>query len=342
MNLKKYNNGKTNNTSRSVINTSIANKTMSKITNNYKSRPSTAPVFQSNKHLITKPNILQQKPVQNNTIKTDVNGPKDVTKVEIKTSTLKSDRKTINFNKIEPTKNVQNNSVIDKTAMNKVEPKKTFEKTLKKPDIKPIVTKKTLNKIPISTTNLNKTTSSLNTKQENGKRLTVFERLYNTKPKIIKHDISKDEKLQSKIVFKNKLVKNAELNTNKRHTLFQPVTKVDRYVRRSISAIHLKRMNKSELPNCFHKWSSIGNNLDKAGLSDINEDASVQMEGVTSAVKSERKKTVTFQKGIAFNLNTPTADELQMRLKKWLEKRGKSLDSYQHLQCFGNFISFLF
>lgn len=50
-------------------------------------------------------------------------------------------------------------------------------------------------------------------------------------------------------------------------------------------------------------------------------------------MKSERKK-VTFVTPVP-NLNTPRPEELQARLKAWLQKRGKSLDSYHHLQCFG-------
>ncbi|CAG9794561.1 unnamed protein product [Diatraea saccharalis] len=166
-------------------------------------------------------------------------------------------------------------------------------------------------------------------------RQSVFERLY--KPKIVVKKPEDDvTKLQTDPNYFKKVIKDSGLILNKRHTVFDvnPKIKVDPPVRRSISAVHFKRLNKNELSNCIHKWSSIGEKLNKVHLKDINEDESVKQDKVVSAVKSDRKR-VKFQTPVSFNFNTPKPEELRMRLTSWLQKRGKSLDSYHHLQCFG-------
>lgn len=141
-------------------------------------------------------------------------------------------------------------------------------------------------------------------------------------------------KLQTDPNYLKKVLKDSGLILNKRHTVFDIKQKVDPPVRRSISAVHFKRISKNEINNCIHKWSSIGEKLDKLHLKEINEDENIRADKVISAVKSERKK-VKFQTPVHFNFNTPRPEELQSRLKSWLQKRGKSLDSYHHLQCFG-------
>ncbi|XP_037977640.2 uncharacterized protein LOC105397166 isoform X1 [Plutella xylostella] len=161
----------------------------------------------------------------------------------------------------------------------------------------------------------------------------VFDRLYKPKMAVEKPHSDQIQKLQSDSKFRDKIVRNAGLISNKRHTVFEPKSTVTLPVRRSISAVHFKRISKNELPNCMHKWSS-SENLSKVHLKDIDEDIAVNQDKVVSAVKSERKK-VKFQKPVYMNFNTPTPDELQSRLKSWLQKRGKSIDSYHHLQCFG-------
>ncbi|CAB3257411.1 unnamed protein product [Arctia plantaginis] len=158
-----------------------------------------------------------------------------------------------------------------------------------------------------STTLTNKQKPKLST----ASNVSVFERLY--KPKITQNTNT--------------------TNVNRRHTVFnnKPEHKVP--VRRSISAVHLKRVNKSELGNCIHKWSSSVDKLNIIDIKEVNEDETVNDDKVVSAIKSERKR-VTFMTPCT-NFNTPRQEELQARLKAWLHKRGKSMDSYHHLQCFG-------
>lgn len=159
----------------------------------------------------------------------------------------------------------------------------------------------------------------------------VFDRLY--KPKVVqKQTINNALRLQTDPNYLKKVIQDSRLIMNKRHTICN--TKPPLPVRRSISAVHFKRISKSELENCMHKWASIGEKINKEHLENINEDDDVKEERVVSAVKSERKR-VKFQTPLHLNFNTPKPEELQSRLQKWLQKRGKSIDSYHHLQCFG-------
>ncbi|XP_053622027.1 uncharacterized protein LOC128681834 isoform X2 [Plodia interpunctella] len=161
----------------------------------------------------------------------------------------------------------------------------------------------------------------------------VFDRLYKPKP-VHKKEVDDVKKLQMDTKYLKKLIKDSGLILNKRHTVFDVKPKTNVPVRRSISAVHFKRISKNEINNCIHKWSSIGENIDKVHLKDINEDENVKGEKVISAIKSERKK-VKFQTPVPLNFNTPKPEELQAKLKSWLQKRGKSLESFHHLQCFG-------
>ncbi|XP_063545602.1 uncharacterized protein LOC134753603 [Cydia strobilella] len=164
------------------------------------------------------------------------------------------------------------------------------------------------------------------------KRESVFDRLY--KPKTVhKTELSDTDRLQRDPIFLHKVMQQGSLIANKRRTIFgpsfaKPVTKEP--VRRSISAIHLKRISRKELGNCYQKWSSIGEKLNEIDLTTTNEDDKVTQDTIQSAIKSERKRvrlqTPTF---------TPRPAEMQHRLQKWLQSRGKSVHSYQHLQCFG-------
>ncbi|XP_069356692.1 uncharacterized protein [Maniola hyperantus] len=166
-----------------------------------------------------------------------------------------------------------------------------------------------------------KRTTTTNSKES------VFERLY--KPKVVHtQTIDNATKLKTNPCIK-KVSKDSRTITNRRHTVFEQ----KKEVRRSISAIHFKRVHKSELPNCVHKWASIGD-INKDDLQEANDDDDLKVEKVISAVKSERKR-VKFQTPLRLSCNTPKPEELQSRLQNWLKKRGKSLDSYHHLQCFG-------
>lgn len=108
--------------------------------------------------------------------------------------------------------------------------------------------------------------------------------------------------------FRDKVIKDSNLLFNKRHTVFEQL-KSTAPVRRSISAVHFKRIPKSELANCITKWSSC-ENVNKTPLKEINEDELVKHDKLVSAVKSERKK-VTFQRASIHN--GPTTAELQTR-----------------------------
>ncbi|CAG4967359.1 unnamed protein product [Colias eurytheme] len=157
-------------------------------------------------------------------------------------------------------------------------------------------------------------------------RESVFERLY--KPKIVQKPTFDDvQKLRHDPNFLKKVISASNLITNRRHTTFEPKSTKEP-IRRSISAVHLKKISKSEMKNCIHKWASIGEKIDEASLKDINEDEHTNEEKVVSAVKSERKK-VKFQTP----LNNP--EEMLSKLNKWLRLRGKTIDSYPHLKCFG-------
>ncbi|XP_041970273.1 uncharacterized protein LOC121726808 [Aricia agestis] len=165
-------------------------------------------------------------------------------------------------------------------------------------------------------------------------RESVFDRLY--KPKVIpKITIDNNaSKLKTDPNYLKQVIRDSNLIINKRHTVFDNKEKLSMPVRRSISAVHFKRISKQELSNCVHKWASIGEKINKVHLNEVSEDESVKEEKVVSAVKSERKR-VKFQTPASSNFNTPKPQELQERLQKWLQKRGKALDSYHHLQCFG-------
>ncbi|CAH2056104.1 unnamed protein product, partial [Iphiclides podalirius] len=141
------------------------------------------------------------------------------------------------------------------------------------------------------------------------------------------------QQLRADPTYLRKVIENSHLIIGKRHTISQTSAAP---VRRSISAVHLKRASKSELKNCIHTWASIGEKLDKININEVDEDDYIQCEKIVSAVKSERKK-VKFQTPVSIKYNTPRPEELQARLQNWLQKRGKSIHSYHHLQCFGIF-----
>ncbi|XP_045770177.1 uncharacterized protein LOC123870789 [Maniola jurtina] len=232
----------------------------------------------------------------------------DETNVQVKKSNLKS---TIPTPRSNGTKNVNGNKV---TNLNSRKSTAFTSRVDSKP--KPVDRRKTM--IPELKEKRNATTNS---------KESVFERLY--KPKVVhKQPIDNATKLKTDPKCIKKVTK--ESQTNRRHTVFEHQNEV----RRSISAIHFKRVRKSELPNCIHKWASIGDNINKEDTQEANDEEDLNDEKVISAVKSERKR-VKFQTPLHFNINTPKPEELQSRLQNWLKKRGKSLDSYHHLQCFG-------
>ncbi|XP_068621983.1 uncharacterized protein [Battus philenor] len=167
-------------------------------------------------------------------------------------------------------------------------------------------------------------------KDASSKRVSVFERLYQPKavPKATANESQKltDTKHTKKVV--------GSVTINERRKTISYIKPSAPPVRRSISAVHLKRTNKSELSKCIHNWASVGEKLNEVKINEVDEDESIGYEKIVSAVKSERKK-VKFLTPISMRYNTPKPEELQERLNNWLQKRGKSLNSYHHLQCFG-------
>ncbi|XP_047513379.1 uncharacterized protein LOC125055150 [Pieris napi] len=146
-----------------------------------------------------------------------------------------------------------------------------------------------------------------------GKRESVFDRLYKPKTVYTEHNIKHDKKpIAPPIV-------------NRRKTTFDQSQRAKLPVRRSISAVHFKKIDKGELKNCIHRSASIGD-INKVSLHNINEDENIQE--MVSAVKSEQKK-------VKFQTPLTNPDEMRLKLVKWLEKRGKTIDTYQHLHCFG-------
>ncbi|XP_014364608.2 uncharacterized protein LOC106715768 [Papilio machaon] len=157
---------------------------------------------------------------------------------------------------------------------------------------------------------------------------TVFERLY--KPKTVtKHVVDDAQRLRTDPSYLKKVIEESQLTTGMKRPIPQA-----KPIRRSISAVHLRRISKSEQAKCIQNWASVGEKLDKVNVNEIDEDDCINYVKVVSAVKSERKK-VKFMTPVTMKYNTPSTEELQSRLQKWLQKRGKSMDSYHHLQCFG-------
>ncbi|XP_045528897.1 uncharacterized protein LOC123717122 [Pieris brassicae] len=147
-----------------------------------------------------------------------------------------------------------------------------------------------------------------------GKRESVFDRLYKPKTVYTEHNIKHDKKpIAPPIV-------------NRRNTTFDQSQRAKLPVRRSISAVHFKKIDKGQLKSCIHRWASIGEKINKVSLHNINEDENIQE--MVSAVKSEQKK-------VKFQTPLTNPDEMRLKLVKWLEKRGKTIDTYQHLHCFG-------
>lgn len=271
--------------------------------------------------------------------------PKDLTKPKTAVNILKTDTKTnvkslkkVDVKPIVPDKVIVNTVKTEKTAYvknyvnaNKIIPPKIDVKARK--SMAPSQPPKVFSK---PTENLRKSMLPTKVQQSiskvNPKRQSVFERLYQPKT-APKKQFDEVQQLQTDPNYLKKVLKNSGLILNKRHTVFEPKRTLNPTVRRSISAVHFKRISKNEMSNCITKWSSIGENIDKVHL-EVNEDENIKEDKVVSAIKSERKK-VKFQTPIPFNFNTPKPDELQSRLQNWLKKRGKSLDSYHHLQCFG-------
>ncbi|KAL0858876.1 hypothetical protein ABMA27_011320 [Loxostege sticticalis] len=282
----------------------------------------------------------------NGTTKRPVSVPLPTKKPAVKDSTVNQKPKSLTMVKKEapkitkdakPLKEIRKPSSIPKVTQKKpvnIDKNNQTTKSVSNPrDIRKSFAPKPNTSLLKSTLMSRKSLQPPKTDSKTNPRESVFDRLY--KPKPVAKKVTDDvHKLQTDPNYLKKVIKDSGLIMNKRHTVFDVKTKVDPPVRRSISAVHFKRISKSEMNNCIHKWSSIGEKLDKIHLNDINEDETVKEDKVISAVKSERKR-VKFQTPVPFNFNTPKPEELQARLKSWLQKRGKSLDSYHHLQCFG-------
>ncbi|XP_050557864.1 uncharacterized protein LOC118280487 [Spodoptera frugiperda] len=361
LNLKKYN--KNDEMKNSTSNLSIVNKSIKSdvnmknngagpvknhlYVNGAAKRPITVPMKSKNEE--AKPKSEIQKPQS----KLTSNIPKIMNKIE-KPNIANGNKKIVNniTNNKKPINNIERKlPIADKKPILDNKPQVPRVSQLQKPKFNTNFADKKQNfpirKAASLTTNVkirqslavanNKPSSNLPRKsmipQSASKSESVFDRLYKPKPvqNTTKNEI---EKLQTDPNYLKKVIRTSGLILNKRHTVFEPSkAKIAVPVRRSISAVHFKRIGKQELGNCIHKWASIGDKLNNLHLKHVNEDENIQEEKVVSAVKSERKK-VTFMTPMG-NFNTPRPEELQARLKSWLQKRGKSLDSYHHLQCFG-------
>lgn len=311
----------------------IANvkKSATKVTKNLDNKPST-----SNFGMIRKPDVIITESSDND----DKNVASDIQKTETKITVPKNmDMKKSSkdaHSKPDLLITTETDHATNKSATKKVLTEITKKVTIQsklfqKNDVK---TRKSYSQGSSSNSELGKTKtytrrSMLPKLVEGSKSESVFDRLY--KPKVIKKTIDKTseaEKLRTDPNYLKKVVRNADLIYNMHQ---QKKSQAGFSQRRSISAVHFKRLSKSEANNCIHKWGSIGDKLDKV---DLNDDVPLKDEKVTSFIKSERKR-VKFLTPSLMNLNTPKPEELQSRLKTWLQKRGKSLTSYQHLQCFG-------
>ncbi|CAG4948807.1 unnamed protein product [Parnassius apollo] len=363
LNLKKYNKNEAYSINHSASNASVANKTISaKPTNSYPKnniansvknnfhvngttkKPISVHINKSATYKVTRTYIKpgetsNSKP---NSLKIDSNS-KTIDKSTVRKQVHKFDKTIPKVTKKEEQKidlyqNVNTNSRTGKTNNNEA---KAIRKSFAPATSKSNLTCKSFSTLTKPNDNRKsmqppKATQSA-PKVLNPQRISVFERLY--KPKIVnKVTVNEVPKLHTDPSYLRKIIKDSHFIMKQRHSLAhtKPLQKTAHPVRRSISAVHFKKVSKSELRNCIHKWASIGEKLDKVDMNEIDEDECVQCEKVVSAVKSERKR-VKFQTPVSLNFNTPRPEEMQARLQKWLQKHGKSLDSYHHLQCFGIF-----
>ncbi|XP_067012913.2 uncharacterized protein [Anabrus simplex] len=117
-------------------------------------------------------------------------------------------------------------------------------------------------------------------------------------------------------------------------------------IRRSLSSTYLDRLDKGDAQKYVIRSQSEPN------IKDADENhSSMKFQGVPSPIKEEEpspreapmtvprcKKSVTFVSPLVNtpgNCYTPEPEVLRKRLVDWLSKRGKSLDNYHHLNCFG-------
>ncbi|XP_023945086.1 uncharacterized protein LOC112050906 [Bicyclus anynana] len=211
-----------------------------------------------------------------------------------------------------------NQAKLVKSAIHKIDSRKSIA-VIPKVNSKPKTVDRRKTMIPEPTA---KSASTINTKES------VFDRLY--KPRVVHKQPPVDNvsRLKCDPEFFKKVVKQSEFITGRVKMNVEPK------VRRSISAVHLKRVPKSELNNCMHKWASIGNNMNKEDVQNIHEGENLKEETIVSAVRSEKKR-VEFKTPLPLNFNASKQEELHAKLQNWCKAKGKSIDSYHHLQCFG-------
>lgn len=344
LNLKKYNKNETVSQPQKLVKSNSVSqiKPLNAVKNSFHvKRPITAPSQNKNK-------VTEYDKTTNNNLEPKIEGKTNYLQrniVALKNFESNKDIKNKDNKNIKPTSNAD--SKIDKKPVtddkkpaitNKINNDRLFDR---KPNVKtdkilaeikpfkkidPKLTRKSMAVPQKPATNIPMPRKSM-FKVDSSKE-SVFERLY--KPKNAHRKTIDDvAKLQTDPDYLKKVIKTSGLIL-KRHSCLEPQAK-DPAVRRSISAVHFKRISKNEIGNCIHKWASIGDKLNKQHLT-IDEGDSIKEE-VFSSIKSERKK-VKFMTPMS-RFNSPRPDELQKRLKAWLLKRGKSLDAYQHLQCFG-------
>ncbi|XP_045487261.1 uncharacterized protein LOC110999954 isoform X2 [Pieris rapae] len=327
LNLKKYGQSETNrnNTPRSASENAVCPKNKPNFINNLKSDKN----LNSLKKPTTISNVLPKKTeypsgIPKKTQPHIKNIVKDLKKPEAKDiqtningvvkKDIKSNQKHVNWDiKKAETNNLDRNKIVRLPLNGSIKAKENAN--LRKsviPTKPPLNNRKSF--IPTNTAVAKKSTTTTKIESTLGKRESVFERLYKPKTVYTEHNI------------KHHIKPIAPPIVNRRNTTFDQSQRAKPPVRRSISAVHFKKIDKGQLKNCIHRWASIGEKINKVSLHNINEDENIQE--MVSAVKSEQKK-------VKFQTPMTNPDEMRLKLVKWLEKRGKTIDTYQHLHCFG-------
>lgn len=180
---------------------------------------------------------------------------------------------------------------------------------------------------------------------EPGKRISVFDRLSKPKhvvPKIMGKPKPQIEENKRPIMVHESKRKEPEKPIVIKRSCYTPKLRPkSKEIRRSISSVHIKRLGPNEMAKCIHRSSSVDEALNMQHIEEVNEDESVNKKDIVLTVKEDRKKSVTFMTpmrsgGMANSfVHTPKNSDLRMKLSDWLHRKGKSLDSYHHLQCFG-------
>lgn len=108
-------------------------------------------------------------------------------------------------------------------------------------------------------------------------------------------------------------------------------------LRKSLSAMHFKRVSIIDPKLAIHKSQSVSN-IPRWNISTINEETIFTTPSVSKRRSVVHQTPATSTKSIMSPWSgcwSPSAIDLKRRLSIWVEKRGKSLQSYHYLRCFG-------